>query len=181
MAKKAYARRYAQAIFEMALGKNELDRWQADLDKVAMSVDNADFMAILESPKVKVDDKTKMLSNILKDINPLALNLVRILVAKASIGIIGEISLEYNRLMDNYQGIEQAEVITAVPLDDKDQQKLAENLSSLIGKKVVLNTKVDPEIIGGIITRVGGKLMDGSTRSKLAALKRELVGAEKKS
>jgi len=181
MPKKAYARRYAQAVFEMALEKKELEKWQTDLESIAASVDNADFLAILENPKVKVNDKTKMLSGILKDVNPMALNLVNLLVTKASIGIAGEISLEYNRLLDSYHGVEQAEVITAVPLDDKDQQKLTENLSNMVGKKVVLNTKVDPEIIGGIIARVGGKLMDGSTRSKLTALKRQLVGAGGKS
>ncbi|MGD9143877.1 MAG: ATP synthase F1 subunit delta, partial [Dehalococcoidia bacterium] len=80
------------------------------------------------------------------------------------------------RLLDTYRGIEPAKVITAVPLDEKDKQKLTERLSAVVGKQVVLKAEVDPEILGGIIARVGGKLLDGSTRSKLAALKRELTG-----
>ena len=80
----------------------------------------------------------------------------------------------------NYRGIETAEVTTAVPLDDKDKKKLAEKLGALVGAKVELKTQVDPEILGGIVARVGGKLLDGSTRSKLAALKKELVGGERK-
>jgi F-type H+-transporting ATPase subunit delta len=180
MPRKAYARRYAQAVFEIALEKKELERWQSDLQKVVEAVADATFLAALESPKIKVDDKIKLLSERLGDINLLVFNLVRLLITKAGIGMIGDIAEEYQRLLDSYHGIEPAEVITAVPLDDKDIQKLTENLSSLIGKKVVLKSEVDPDIIGGIVARVGGKLLDGSTRSKLLALRRELVGAERK-
>ena len=180
MARKAYARRYAQAVFEIALEKKELERWQSDLQKIVSAVGDAAFLAALESPKIKLDDKTRLLSERLGDINPLALNLVRLLITRASIGMIGDIAEEYQRLLDSYRGIEPAEVITAIPLDDKDKQKLTENLSALVGKKVVLKSEVDSSVIGGIVARVGGKLLDGSTRSKLAALRRELVGVERK-
>lgn len=180
MPKKAYARRYARAVFEIALEKKELERWQADLQKIAGVVSDDTVLAALENPKLKSDDKTKLLSENLGDINPLALNLVCMLIAKNGISMISDIADEYQSLLDGYHGIQSAEVITAVPLDDKDKEKLAENLSALVGSKVVLKSEVDPEIIGGIVARVGGKLLDGSTRSKLAALKRELGGTERK-
>ena len=180
MARKAYARRYAQAVFEIALEKKELERWQADLQKIAGVVGDDTVLAALENPKLKSDDKTKLLSENLGDISPLALNLVCMLIAKNGISMIGNIADEYQSLLDGYHGIQSAEVITAIPLDDKDKEKLAENLSALVGSKVVLKSEVDPEIIGGIVARVGGKLLDGSTRSKLAALKRELGGTERK-
>ena len=82
--------------------------------------------------------------------------------------------------LDEYHGIQTAEVVTAVPLDNKDKEKLSDTLGTMIGKKVVLKSGVDPEILGGIVARVGGKLLDGSTRSKLMALKKELVGGERK-
>jgi F-type H+-transporting ATPase subunit delta len=180
MARKTYARRYAQAVFEMALEKKELERWQADLQKVAGAAADDTLLAALESPKIRFDDKIKLLTRVVGDVNPLALNLVRLLIARSSIGIIGHIAEEYQRLLDNYHGVEPAEVVTAVPLDDRDKQRLTENLSGLVGKKVVIKPEVDPEIIGGIVARVGGRLLDGSTRSKLAALKREMVGMERK-
>ena len=179
MARKAYARRYAQAVFEIALEKKELERWQSDLQKIVSTVGDDAFLAAMESPKIKFDDKVRLLSEGLGDVNPLVLNLVRLLITRAGIGMIGDIADEYQRLLDSYHGIEPAEVITAVPLDDKDIQKLTENLSTLVGKKIVLKSEVDPGVIGGIVARVGGKLLDGSTRSKLAALRRELVGAER--
>jgi len=180
MARKTYARRYAQAVFEIALEKKELERWQSDLQKIVSTVGDDTFLAAMESPKIKFDDKTRLLSERLGDVNPLVLNLARLLITRAGIGMISDIADEYQRLLDGYHGIEPAEVITAVPLDDKDIQKLTENLSALVGKKIVLKSEVDPGVIGGIVARVGGKLLDGSTRSKLAALRRELVGTERK-
>jgi len=180
MARKAYARRYAQAIFEIALEKKELERWQSDLQKMVNAVGDDVFLAALESPKIKFDDKTRLLTERVRDITPLALNLARLLIARANIGMIGDIADEYQRLLDSYHGIEPAEVITAVLIDEKDIQKLTENLSAMVGKKVVLKSAVDPGVIGGIVARVGGKLLDGSTRSKLIALRRELVGTERK-
>jgi len=176
LAKKAYARRYAQAVFEIALEKKELDRWQTDLRKIVGAVSDTTFLAALDSPKIKIEDKSRFLKERLGAINPLALNLVSLLIARSGIGIITEIAVEYQRLLDSYHGIETAEVTTAVLLDDKEKKTLAEKLSAVVGAKVELKTAVDPEILGGIVARVGGKLLDGSTRSKLAALKKELVG-----
>ena len=176
MAKKAYARRYAQAVFEIALEKKELDRWQADLQKIVDAVSDTTFLAALDSPKIKIEDKSRFLRERLGDINPLALNLVLLLINRTGVGMIVKIADEYQRLLDNYHGIETAEVTTAVLLDDKDKKKLVEKLGALVGAEVELKTEVDPEILGGIVARVGGKLLDGSTRSKLAALKKELAG-----
>jgi F-type H+-transporting ATPase subunit delta len=176
MAKQAYARRYAQAVFEIALEKNELDRWQADLQKMVGAVTDSTFLAALDSPKIKIENKSRFLKERLGDINPLALNMALLLINRTGIGVITEIADEYKRLLDNYHGIETAEVTTAVQLDDKEKQKLADRLGVLVDAKVELNTRVDPEILGGIVARVGGKLLDGSTRSKLVALKKELAG-----
>jgi F-type H+-transporting ATPase subunit delta len=180
MPRKAYGRRYAQAVFEIALEKKELERWQTDLQKVVGVIGDETFLAAMESPKIKIEKKTELLKKRLGDINPLALNLVLMLITRGGVGMIGEIAGEYQRMLDAYHGIQTADVITAVSLDDKDKEKLAENIGALLGTKVELKSEVDPEILGGIIARVGGKLLDGSTRSKLAALKRELVGAERK-
>ncbi len=177
MAVRFYARRYSQAVFEMALEAKELDRWQSDLRKIASLAEDATLAAFLESPKIHFDDKTRLLSERLDGINPLALNLAYLLVARGRLSMIGDIADGYQRLLDSYRGIEPAEVITAIPLGEEDKLKLAEHLSAVVGKKVVLKTEVDSRLIGGLIARIGGKLLDGSTRSKLEALKKELAGA----
>jgi len=180
MPKKAYGRRYAQAIFELALEKNELERWQSDLQQISDAVADKEYLAALESPKISFKKKSELLSQRLSGLNPLAMNLVYLLITRSGIGMVADIAAEYRRLLDNYRGIEQAEVITAVPLDENDIKKLTDNLSAVVGKQVVVKAEIDPEILGGIIARIGGKLLDGSTSSKLIALKRELVGTEKK-
>ena len=177
MARRVYAKRYSQAVFNIALETKELDRWQSDLKKIASLPKDATLIAWLESPKFHFVDKARLLSEQLGDINPLALNLVYLLVTRGRLSMVGDIADEYQRLMDSYRGIERAEVITAVLLDDEDKQRLEERLGAVVGKKVVLKPEVDSSLIGGIIARIGDKLLDGSTRSKLAALKKELVGA----
>ena len=175
MARRVYAKRYAQAVFEIALEKKELDRWQSDLREIASLGDDATVIAFLESPKFDFGAKVKLLSERLVDINPLVLNLVYLLLARGRLSMLGEIADEYQRLLDSYRGIEQAEVTTAVPLDDEDKLRLEERLGAVVGKKVVVKPEVDSSVIGGFIARIGGKLLDGSTRSKLEVLKRELA------
>jgi F-type H+-transporting ATPase subunit delta len=176
MPRKAHARRYAQAVFEIALEKKELDRWQADLEKIAGAMADGSFLAAMDSPKIKFEDKSRLLTERLGDIGPLARNLVLLLVSRNGAGMLGEIAAEYQRMVDAYHGIQTAEVTTAVPLDDEDKGRLAENLSGLVGSRVTVKTAVAPEILGGVVARVGGKLLDGSTRSRLTALKKELEG-----
>jgi F-type H+-transporting ATPase subunit delta len=176
VARRAQAKRYAQAVFQIALEKGELDRWQSDLKKIASLEQEIVLVRLLESPKVSFGDKVRLLSERFADINPLALNLVCLLVARGRLRLLGEIAEEYQRLLDSYRGIEPAEVITAVPLEDEDKRKLEERLSDIAGKKVIIYLKVDPALVGGIVARFGGKLLDGSTRSRLEALKKEIGG-----
>ena len=176
MARRAYAKRYSQAVFQIAVESGELDRWQSDLGKIASLGEDAAFVTLLESPKLHFNDKARLLSERLGDINPLALNLVYLLVARSRLSMAGEIADEYQRLLNSYHGIEEAEVVTATPIDDEDKQNLEERLSAIVGKKIVIKHGVDPGLIGGFIARVGGKLLDGSTRSRLEALKKELSG-----
>ncbi len=175
MGRRLYARRYAQAAFEIALGANELDRWQSDLDKIAGLAGDVSLVAVLESPRLHFDAKAGLISGALGGLSPLALNLVYLLIARGRLGIAGDIADEYHRLLDSHRGIEHADVITAIPLDDGERQKLAEQLSAVTGKKVVVKAEVDPGVVGGVVARIGGKLLDGSTRSRLVSLKRELA------
>ena len=179
MARGVYAKRYAQAVLEIALERKELDRWQSDLGKIVSLTEDAALVAVLESPRFRFEEKARLLSERLGEINPLALNLAYLLVTRGRLGVIGDIADEYQRRLDSHRGIERAEVTTAVPLDDEDKLKLEKHLGGIVRKKVVLEPEVDSSVVGGFIARVGGKLLDGSTRSKLEALKRELIRVER--
>jgi len=174
MSGKANPRRYAQAVFEIAQENNDFDKWRADLQKMVAAVHMESFLAVLENPGVGLNDKTRLLTETLRGISPLAMNLSLLLVSQSRIGIIPDMAAGYNAMLDDFRGVQTAAVITAVPLDEKDKTKLKAQLGALTGKQIEMETDVDPGILGGVVARVGGKLLDGSTRSKLAALKKQL-------
>ncbi len=180
MANSVYARRYAQAVFRMAQESQEQNRWQSDLRKIASMCRDEALFALLENREVSFEEKERVLSQRLGEIHPMALKLVSMLVAKGRLAMMEDISDEYQQLLDEYRGIEGAEVaevITAIPLDDEERLKIGERITEIVGKPVMLKSKVDPTVIGGVIIRVGDKLIDGSIRSKLTALRKELGGA----
>jgi F-type H+-transporting ATPase subunit delta len=175
VARAGSAKRYAQAVFQLAREKNEVERWRFELRTIAETLSDPQLRAVLEDPKVHLTEKEKLVSKCLPDIRQFAMNFAYILVAKQMLGILKQIVSEYERMADAYQGLEHAQVITAVPLDEQDRGKLSERLAALTGKKIVLETVVDPAIIGGFVARIGDQLIDGSSRAKLEALKRRLV------
>ena len=174
MGKEVYARRYAQAVFDIALETKQLDKWQSDLSQLARLGEDATIVDLLQSPRLHFEDRAKLLSEQLSGAGPLALNLTHLLVARGKLGIAGDIADGYQRLLNKHRGIEQVDVTTAVQLDDNERLRLEKRLSKLLDKKVVLETKVDASILGGIIAQIDDRLLDGSTRGKLLALKREL-------
>jgi F-type H+-transporting ATPase subunit delta len=182
MTSNVYARRYSQAIFRMALEKKDMNRWQSDLRKASSLMKETALFSLISNPKIESEQKSKTLEQRLGDVNPMVIKLLLLLAAKSRLALIDDIAEEYQASVDNYRGIEGteiAEVTTAIPLDDDYQLKVAERITEIIGKPVLLKPKVDPGIIGGIIIRVGDKLIDGSLRSKLAALRKDLGGVAK--
>ncbi|MDO8716199.1 MAG: ATP synthase F1 subunit delta [Dehalococcoidales bacterium] len=173
---RVYARRYARAVFNIAVEKQELDRWESDLSRIVGLRENSDLVTLLKSPRMRFNDKSKLLSECLGEVSPSALKLVYLLVTRDRLNLVADISEEYQRLLDSHRGIEPAVVITAVPLDDKTKSGLVKHLETIVGKKVIAQYEVDPGIIGGVVVRTGGKLLDYSTRSRLMALKEELSG-----
>lgn len=176
MPRKASARRHAQAIFQIALEKNELERWQADLNKMAQVILEPAFYVLLENPAIPLAEKVKLLRERLAEINPLAMNLAFLLVDKRRLGILEELVSEYNGRLDTHYGIEKVEVTTALPLMEQEKEDLRKELETLLGRKVVLDSKVQEDIVGGLILRVKDRLIDGSARTQLKSMEKYLVG-----
>jgi F-type H+-transporting ATPase subunit delta len=170
------SKRYSQAVFELALERNELDKWQIDLGALDDLAKDIELVSAMDNPKFSYENKIKLLANQIKSVSKLAANLACLLVNKGSFRMLSEIYSEYRLMLDSYRGIEKAEVITAIPLEENEISSLAQQLGIMSGKKINLSLLVDPQIIGGIIVRIGGKIIDGSTRSQLVALKIELAG-----
>lgn len=179
MAVKILTKRYAQAVFEIARDTDDIEKWRTELARLTELSQDVELLAILESPKVSFENKTRVVDEQVKEISQMARNLAYLLITRNKISAIGSIAEQYEQLLDGYHGIKHAEVTTAVPLDDTEKSKVESTLENLMGTKIVLTTKVDPVIVGGMIARINGKLLDGSTSTKLLALKNELVGAGK--
>ncbi len=169
------AKRYAQAVFELALERNEFQSWQEGLKKIVDLTTDKELMALLENPSLSFAAKKSLLLERLGKIQPLASNLAFLLVSKGILKRSGDISQKYNDLLDAHRGIERANVTTALSLGDEDRDAISHRLGEMIERKVVIDAHVDPSIIGGFIARIGDMLIDGSIQQKLGTLKRSLV------
>ncbi|MBI4571474.1 MAG: F0F1 ATP synthase subunit delta [Chloroflexi bacterium] len=170
------AKRYAQAAFALARERNELDVWERQLATLGEAAGQRDVLAFLASFQVSREAKQAFLQRVLEQPAALVWNLVRLLASKGRLTLLPQIAEHFAALLDEQRGIAHAEVVTAVALSDADKQALARRLSDLTGKQVQVEVQEAPEILGGVIARIGDRLIDGSTRNKLLALKRRLAG-----
>ncbi len=170
------ARRYARAVFDLAVAQNAVDGWLGDLLTVQGFLDSAGVRALLENPEVAFAQKQEVVDQGLAQLSQLARNFVYVLVQHGRVGAIDDIVAEFRRLVNDYHGIAVATVTTAVPLEDKESQEVARRLEALVGKRIVLEKRVDPGILGGVVARIGDHVIDGSLASQLNALRDNLAG-----
>ena len=170
-------KRYAQAVFELALEKGETENWQVGLSKVANIVRDEKIMGLLENPKLSFDTKKRLLKERLGKVDSLILNLACLLMSRGKLKIIGDISKYYGRLLDVHHGIAHAELITAVSLDDEAKKRLSVQFAKMVGHKVVIDARVDPSIIGGFRAKINDTLIDASIHNMLESLKKSLMNA----
>jgi F-type H+-transporting ATPase subunit delta len=172
----ASPRRYAQAAFALA-GENEgVDLWQTDLEQAANVLSDPDVVALLSAPQVPDRVKLDGVNTLLQDVVPLVRNLVSLMVVRGDILRFDRVVAVFREFADRQRGTARAEVITAIPLDAARKRRLAQDLARLVETNdVVLTEKVDPDILGGVIARVGDRLIDGSTRARLLKLRDELA------
>ena len=104
----------------------------------------------------------------------LARNLAGLLASRNAAGTIPDIADHFERMLDAHRGVVRAEVTTAVELGQEHIDRLASTLGEAVGANVVIGTRVDPTVIGGVVARVGDRLVDGSVRTRLQEMKREL-------
>ena len=176
MARAGSARRYAQAAFQIASENGELDRWMDDLIVLAQAVEDGELASFLDSPQVALARKRRLVESTLgESVSPLALNLISLLASRNVAGILPQVTDQYQRLVDGHRGIERGEVVSAVAMDEEQRRRVQELLQAIIGKEVRLTTRVESGILGGLVARVGDRVIDGSTAAKLEAMRRELV------
>jgi F-type H+-transporting ATPase subunit delta len=177
MPRKVSGKWYAQAMFELALEKNELESCWKGLQQISQFTADESFMALLENPKVPFEAKERLLQEKLVGLHPFIITLALLLVSKDGLRLAGDIASQYQLLFDAHRGIEHAEVTTAIPLDERDKEILSKRVGEIMGRKVTLDLHVDPSILGGFIVRIGDTLIDGSIRQNLESLGKNLLEA----
>ncbi|MEO7021287.1 MAG: ATP synthase F1 subunit delta [Ktedonobacteraceae bacterium] len=176
MLKGAIARRYAEAVFGLALKQNTLDRTLEDVQGLGQLFSKHTLAYLLREPKVPAQRKETALREALSArVLPTSLNLALLIVQRNLVNLMPNIATELQRMVFEHKNQAMAEVTTAAPMDDKQQALVKQALERRTGKTILLQTKVNPEILGGVVARVGDQVIDGSIQQRLQALKRQLL------
>lgn len=168
------AERYATALFELAEDTGALDATEADLKRFAGLVEeSADLKRLVRSPVFSADEQLRAISAVLDkaEIGGLVGNFIRVVTQNRRLFAVADITHAFGRLLARHRGEVSAEVTSAEPLSEAHLGDLKAALKARLGKDVALETHVDSSLIGGLIVRVGSRMIDGSIKTKLNSLK----------
>jgi F-type H+-transporting ATPase subunit delta len=176
LGKSAYAQamRYGQAVFETAAQNQNFNTWRDNLETLVRMVQDRDVLFFLENPRVPITRKREILEPKLKGVNPMAVNLLYLLVERGGLSMVPDIFTDYQRRLDDLHGVAHARVTAAIPLSETETAVIKQKLGNMFGKQIDITTQVDPLLLGGIVARVGDKVIDGSVSRRLENLKREI-------
>lgn len=172
------AKRYAEAAYLIAREDGTEEAWLDGLTALA-ALGTEEAQAFLQDSRVSAQRKAQLLETTLKSVDPLVLNLGRLLLRRKKTGIGPQIREAFQELVDQARGITHATVTSAVPLSPDEVKAVTDRLSAITGGTVIVQPRVDESILGGLVVQMGDRLIDGSTRSRLQALKRQLAGVER--
>jgi F-type H+-transporting ATPase subunit delta len=177
MLKGAVARRYAEAVFDLGVQQGTLDRWMSDLRLIAEAFGNRHLALILREPKIPFTRKEAMVRDLLeKRLQPQSLALAILLVERELADLAIKIAEAFEQKLNDYRGEATAIVTSAVPLPEHQQREVADYLQRLTGKRRInLQTRVNPDILGGIVAQIGDTLIDGSVRRRLNLLRDQIM------
>ncbi|OKO83815.1 F0F1 ATP synthase subunit delta [Bradyrhizobium sp. AS23.2] len=172
--------RYATALFELARDQKVVDEVKADLDKFdALLNESADLKRLVLSPVFAADAQSRALSAVLDKagIAGISANFLKVLTANRRLFAVSDVIRAYRALVAKFKGETTADVTVAEALSGKNLDALKVALKSVTGKDVALNVKVDPSIIGGLVVKLGSRMVDGSLRTKLNSIKHAMKEA----
>ena len=174
------AGRYATALFDLASDAHAIDAVKADLDRFdALVAESADLNRLVRSPAFSTDEQLKALTAVLDraGISGLAANFLKLVTSNRRLFAVRDMIRGFGELVAQHKGEATAQITVAEPLKDEHTQALRAALKSVSGKDVALDVKVDPAIIGGLIVKLGSRMVDTSLRTKLNAIKHAMKEA----
>ena len=168
---------YARTLFELASLADSVDQTDKGLVSAAAVVRGSlDLRTALTDASVPAETKRGVLRDIFGDaVTPEAIALVTLLVERGHTDLIGDVARSYGEIAEQERGIVVADVTTAIPLDDALRASLTDKLIASLGRPVSLREHVDASILGGVVIKVAGRVLDGSVASQLEDMRRALA------
>ena len=173
------AARYAQALYDLADEKGALDAVATDLAALQkMIADSDDFKRFIKSPIISRNDQSKAIAAIATQaqLSPLAQKFLGLLAANRRLFALPDTITGFRQILADRRGQATAQVTSAAPLTDAQTTSLIESLKKSVGRNIEIISKVDPSILGGLIVKVGSRMVDSSLKSKLNRLKLVMKG-----
>jgi F-type H+-transporting ATPase subunit delta len=173
------AGRYATAIFELAQDQRSLETVEKDLATLKRAMaDSADLTQLVRSPVVDAKDQARAIGAVIEKmgLSTLTKNFLQVIAAKRRLFVLSDIIRAFEGMLARQRGEVQATVSSARPLGDAEMTELKAILKSKLGREPRIETKVDPSLLGGLVVKVGSRMIDSSLRTKLNGLRTAMRG-----
>ena len=179
MSVQAVARRYATALADVVISQGEEREVQDELKAwEQLMQSNTQLLEVFRNPTIPYEQKRKVLNTLIARtrVRQTTANFLQVLLQNQRLAELGEVNRRFAQILEERAGVVSAEVTTARPVSASLQEALRSKLADLTGKQVRLNFTTDEELIGGMVTRIGSTIYDGSVRSQLQQVKERMVG-----
>ena len=173
--KQPSPKRYAQALFELARESGALPEWDEQLAALSAAAETPEFVTLMEAPEIADDERARALGHVLPDLTDGALNLLHLMARARAVEALPQVYARFRELVDASQGVVRVQVSSAIELTGDDTKRIAEQLSAALGGDVRVTAAVEPEMLGGLVIRVGDRVIDGSARQRLSSLRGTLA------
>jgi F-type H+-transporting ATPase subunit delta len=169
---------YARSLFEVAKDQDKLDVVRDQLGAFADALSDArELQVFFFSPYFSTQEKEDGLERAVTDADPVVLNFLKLLIEKHRMPVIFRIRANFDRLWEDENRLLPVEITSAVELDQSVAKQLGDRIAEQTGRKVELSSRVEPEILGGIVVQVGNSVLDASIRNRLEQLRRQVARA----
>lgn len=171
------SKRYAKALFAIGVEKGEIEAYGKDLAEMAGVLEvSPELLRVFANPVFSAEQKKKILNGLFAKvkIGQMVQNFLMLLADKSRLGKLPEITLYFQTLLDEAQGVVRGDLVTAIELDDAKQRAIKKQLEKQFNKSLVLDYETDENILGGVVLKVGDKVLDASLRAQLNILKENI-------
>jgi len=169
----AIARRYAKALIQIAVGQRSVEQYYTELTLFFQALESSpEATALLTDPGIRIEVKRELVKTLVAriGISKTISDFILLLLDKKRLQFLSQIAASYRSFGDEAAGILRSTITSALPLTETQVHEMRSALEKKTGKKIILDVATDPSLIGGVVTRIGDKVLDGSIRTQLAKI-----------